>query len=263
MITPTYENYLYRSAFDLARSPRRRRRMAAITILAGLMMLVGTTFAGHDWNTGSMSNQLLFEPRRLRVWAAKGLAVAADRRGARRCRAGALLGRRRPGGVQPRHRRRPGTLGGRARDAGARGVLVIAIARTARLRPDDAVPQHGGDAVADVRRVARRLVGGPDRSSASPRPAGCSRPTSSPSCSAATSTTTRPRAPRVTGGMYGGDCMRTLSTMDGGVYLTLIVAGRRAPLPVVHTAPRRALSECSVQGAVELGGPYSRRRVAL
>ena len=38
-------------------------------------MLVGTTFAGHDWNTGSMSNQLLFEPRRLRVWMAKGAAV--------------------------------------------------------------------------------------------------------------------------------------------------------------------------------------------
>ena len=40
-----------------------------------LMLLVGTTFAGHDWNTGSISNQLLFEPRRLRVWLAKLLAV--------------------------------------------------------------------------------------------------------------------------------------------------------------------------------------------
>ena len=39
------------------------------------MLMVGTTFAGHDWNTGSISNQLLFEPRRPRVWLAKLLAV--------------------------------------------------------------------------------------------------------------------------------------------------------------------------------------------
>ena len=38
-------------------------------------MLIGTTYAGHDWNTGSMSNQLLFVPRRLRLWMAKGAAV--------------------------------------------------------------------------------------------------------------------------------------------------------------------------------------------
>ena len=46
-----------------------------IVLLAGLLMLVGTTFAGADWNSGSMSNQLLFEPRRSRVWAAKATAV--------------------------------------------------------------------------------------------------------------------------------------------------------------------------------------------
>lgn len=74
MITPTYENYLYREEFDLA-AVRTDVGVAAITIMTGLMMLVGTTFAGHDWNTGSMSNQLLFEPRRLRVWVVKALAV--------------------------------------------------------------------------------------------------------------------------------------------------------------------------------------------
>lgn len=73
-ITPTYENYLYRDELGLE-SLRTEVGAAAITILTGLLMLIGTTFAGHDWNTGSMSNQLLFEPRRLRVWAAKGLAV--------------------------------------------------------------------------------------------------------------------------------------------------------------------------------------------
>ncbi|GAA5116420.1 hypothetical protein GCM10023339_25020 [Alloalcanivorax gelatiniphagus] len=73
-MTPTWENYLYRDVLSLERL-RTDVGAAAITILTGLMMLVGTTFAGHDWSTGSMSNQLLFEPRRLRVWAAKGLAV--------------------------------------------------------------------------------------------------------------------------------------------------------------------------------------------
>jgi hypothetical protein len=46
-----------------------------VAILTLLLLLAGTTFVGHDWNTGSMSNQLLFEPRRERVWAAKAIAV--------------------------------------------------------------------------------------------------------------------------------------------------------------------------------------------
>ncbi len=51
--------------------------LGVVTILMGLLMLVGTTFAGADWNSGSMSNQLLFEPRRSRVWLAKAAAVLA------------------------------------------------------------------------------------------------------------------------------------------------------------------------------------------
>ncbi|TIC85588.1 hypothetical protein [Nocardioides sp. GY 10127] len=46
-------------------------------VLVLLLLLVGTTFAGHDWSTGSMSNQLLYEPRRARVWGAKALVVTA------------------------------------------------------------------------------------------------------------------------------------------------------------------------------------------
>ncbi len=52
-----------------------------VVIVTGLLMLVGTTFAGADWNSGSMSNQLLFEPRRLRVWWAKGRRRHDRRRG--------------------------------------------------------------------------------------------------------------------------------------------------------------------------------------
>ena len=54
---------------------RQGTGLAVISLLAALTMLLGTTFAGHDWNSGSMSNQLLFEPRRRRVWLAKAAAV--------------------------------------------------------------------------------------------------------------------------------------------------------------------------------------------
>lgn len=75
--------YLERQPLDLAQV-RHESGFGVITVLLGLVMLIGTTFVGHDWNSGSMSNQLLFEPRRLRVWGAKafivftvGLAVSA------------------------------------------------------------------------------------------------------------------------------------------------------------------------------------------
>jgi hypothetical protein len=49
--------------------------VAVVVLLTLALLLAGTTFAGHDWNTGSMANQLLFEPRRARVWGAKLAAV--------------------------------------------------------------------------------------------------------------------------------------------------------------------------------------------
>lgn len=49
-----------------------------VVVAVGLLMLAATTFAGADWNSGSMSNQLLFEPRRGRIWWAKGLVVAVN-----------------------------------------------------------------------------------------------------------------------------------------------------------------------------------------
>ncbi len=44
-------------------------------VIASLMVIAGCTFAGADWSTGSMTNQLLFVPQRLRVWLAKAAAV--------------------------------------------------------------------------------------------------------------------------------------------------------------------------------------------
>lgn len=74
LITPSAENYLYRQTLDLG-SVLDNEALAVVSLLAILLLILGTTFVGHDWNTGSISNQLLFEPRRQRVWAAKGLAV--------------------------------------------------------------------------------------------------------------------------------------------------------------------------------------------
>jgi ABC-type transport system involved in multi-copper enzyme maturation permease subunit len=56
-------------------SERNGAGMGVVAVLTALLLLAGTTFVGHDWNSGSMSNQLLFDPRRGRVWTAKALVV--------------------------------------------------------------------------------------------------------------------------------------------------------------------------------------------
>ena len=50
---------------------------AVAAVLAIALLLAGTTFTGHDWASRSVSNQLLFDPRRGRVWSAKALVVTA------------------------------------------------------------------------------------------------------------------------------------------------------------------------------------------
>jgi ABC-2 type transport system permease protein len=74
MIRPQLEWYLYRPQLHIG-DEREGSGLGVITILVALVMLIGTTFVGHDWASGSMSNQLLFEPRRVRVWAAKAVTV--------------------------------------------------------------------------------------------------------------------------------------------------------------------------------------------
>jgi ABC-type transport system involved in multi-copper enzyme maturation permease subunit len=49
-----------------------------IALFAGVIaVLIGATMIGAEWSAGSVGTQLLFEPRRSRVWTAKALAVAA------------------------------------------------------------------------------------------------------------------------------------------------------------------------------------------
>lgn len=68
------EDWIYRPTLTV-RETREGAGLALASILTLLAALIGTTFAGHDWATGSMGNQLLFESRRQRVWAAKFGAV--------------------------------------------------------------------------------------------------------------------------------------------------------------------------------------------
>ena len=74
--TQTLRDYagLYRQDLDL-RQVNHNSGVGVIIVLAGLAMLIGATFVGADWASGSMSNQLLFESRRIRVYVAKGAAV--------------------------------------------------------------------------------------------------------------------------------------------------------------------------------------------
>ena len=73
-LTPTADVYLDRSPLSLAEQ-LDGSGVQLVVMLTAFMIIVGATFAGADWTTGSMSNQLLFEPRRLRVWTAKAVAV--------------------------------------------------------------------------------------------------------------------------------------------------------------------------------------------
>ncbi|HET6699141.1 MAG TPA: hypothetical protein VFG88_08650, partial [Nocardioidaceae bacterium] len=73
-IVPQPEWFLYRETLALGQE-RQESGVAVLMVVAGLMLIAGTTFAGADWASGSMSNQLLFQPRRAKVWVAKGGAV--------------------------------------------------------------------------------------------------------------------------------------------------------------------------------------------
>lgn len=74
MVLPQPEWFLYREPLKLKRV-NENEGTAAILLGAAVLIVAGTTFAGGDWASGSMSNQLLFEPRRTRVWLAKAAAV--------------------------------------------------------------------------------------------------------------------------------------------------------------------------------------------
>ena len=74
MMTPQVEWFIERRPLSLA-NVQRDTGLAVLMIVSALMIIVGATFAGADWSSGSMSNQVLFEPRRVKVWLAKAAAL--------------------------------------------------------------------------------------------------------------------------------------------------------------------------------------------
>ena len=73
-LRPELEWVLPRPELDLAAEVSGRGRVLLV-LLAGMAVLVGAFFAGRDWTTGSMTTQLLHEPRRTKVWLTKAVAV--------------------------------------------------------------------------------------------------------------------------------------------------------------------------------------------
>jgi hypothetical protein len=74
VLTPKPEDFLPRATLDLGKVVENRG-IAVILLVTALLIIAGATFAGGDWATGSISNQLLFRPRRPEVWLAKAGAV--------------------------------------------------------------------------------------------------------------------------------------------------------------------------------------------
>ncbi len=80
------EHFAYSNKLDLVQERDEGSGFGVAVVVGLLALLVGTTFVGHDWNTGSMGNQLLFVPRRVQVWVAKAIAATVA------CFAAALVG---------------------------------------------------------------------------------------------------------------------------------------------------------------------------
>ena len=71
---PQLSWFLPRAPLHLADEVSGRGR-TLIAILAVIGAVIGATFCGADWSSGSLGNQLLFVPRRLAMWLTKALAV--------------------------------------------------------------------------------------------------------------------------------------------------------------------------------------------
>lgn len=73
-LLPKPADFLDRSALRL-HVVMSNNGLSVALLLIVLLAIGGAAFAGADWMSGSITNQVLFEPRRSRVWAAKAVAV--------------------------------------------------------------------------------------------------------------------------------------------------------------------------------------------
>ena len=73
-LAPRLQDFYPRNTLELDRVVDNRG-LVQVVVVTALLVLCGATFAGGDWQTGSLANQLLFRPRRSQVWLAKAGAV--------------------------------------------------------------------------------------------------------------------------------------------------------------------------------------------
>ena len=73
-LTAAPASYLPRKPLDLTGTLTGNGLGVALAV-AGLLVIAASAFAGSDWASGSIVNQVLFEPRRSRLWVAKAVAV--------------------------------------------------------------------------------------------------------------------------------------------------------------------------------------------
>ncbi|MFL6105818.1 MAG: hypothetical protein ACJ72L_02560 [Marmoricola sp.] len=74
ILTAADASYLPREQLDLSGTLKGNGLGLAVLVI-GLIIIAASTFAGSDWASGSIANQLLFESRRSRVWTAKAISV--------------------------------------------------------------------------------------------------------------------------------------------------------------------------------------------
>lgn len=75
-LIPAAQSYLPREPLDL-RGTLRGNGIGVALLVASLLIIAASAFAGGDHASGSLSNQVLFAPGRGRLWVAKALAVGA------------------------------------------------------------------------------------------------------------------------------------------------------------------------------------------
>ncbi len=75
MFAPADTSYLPRNELDLSGTIQGNGTGVALLVV-GLLMIAASIFAGSDWASSAIRNQLLFEPRRTRLWVAKASAVS-------------------------------------------------------------------------------------------------------------------------------------------------------------------------------------------
>ncbi len=125
-LQPTAQDYVGRSALDLS-GELDTRGLGLVVVLVGAAVVLGATFSGADWSSASMGTQLVFEPRRLRVWAAKALAVVLST-----TLAAALVSAAFWGALYAAARARdlpvPGAVVVEVLDESGRGLLLVAAA---------------------------------------------------------------------------------------------------------------------------------------